>query len=331
MKRIRGPRIAAPTASLYPAPRVNFADQSLPAFLICVEHGRLEGEAILLVESLRAWGGRCADSPVYAFAPRPDFKPEPGTVERLEALGCTLVDEPLVDRFADRPTFNKVAVCGWAERELDHETLVFTDTDCVFTGEPSELAEGEWVAAMRPVDRRIAGSRGKGKGEPYWRKMYAEFGIKNEPFVRTTVGHMQIRAYWNSGLIGVRRSAGLFGTWMPALERLHDAGLVDDRWPQFMDQISWAMVTAEVHDSVRILSDAYNYPIRHRPSLPAAALGLDLTELVHVHYRLWFHMPDALSRVEPPFDPDSDRYRWLAERLPLQPEVEPEDEAEPSD
>ena len=31
-----------------------------------------------------------------------------------------------------------------------------------------------------------------------------------------------------------------------------------------MDQISWAMVTADVHDRVRILSDAYNYPLRHR-------------------------------------------------------------------
>jgi len=86
VKRNRGPRIAAPTASLYPAPRVNFADESLPAFLICVEHGRLEGEAILLVESLRAWGGRCADSPVYAFAPRPDFKPEAFVGKDIDVL-----------------------------------------------------------------------------------------------------------------------------------------------------------------------------------------------------------------------------------------------------
>jgi hypothetical protein len=304
-----------------------------PAFLICVEHGRLESEAILLVESLRAWGGAHADAPVYAFAPRPDFRPEAATVERLKELGCVVVDEPLVDRFADRPTFNKVAVCGWAERELDHETLVFTDTDCVFIGEPRELAEGDWVAAMRPVDRRIAGSRGKGRGEPYWRKMYEALGVKERPFVRTTVGHMKIRAYWNSGLIAVRRDAGLFGAWMPTLERLYEADLVDERWPQFMDQISWAMVTADVHDRVRILSDAYNYPLRHRQSLSGGAIDLDLAEMVHLHYRLWFHMPDSLAKVEPPFDPAGDRYRWLAERLPLQPEVEaePEDEGDSED
>ena len=34
------------------------------------------------------------------------------------------------------------------------------------------------------VDRRIAGSRGKGKGEPYWRKMYEALGVENRPFVQ---------------------------------------------------------------------------------------------------------------------------------------------------
>jgi len=293
------------------------------AFLLCVERGRLETEAVLLVESLREFGGAFSQAPVYAFAPRPGFEPEPSTVERLEALGAvTMVTEPLVDRFADIPTFNKVAVSAWAERELEHETLVFTDTDCVFLGEPSELAGGEWVAAMRPVDRRIAGSRGKGKGEPFWRKMYAELGVKSEPWVETTVGQMRIRAYWNTGLVAARRSAGLFGAWERALVRLFDAEIVQNRWPQFMDQLSWAGVTADVHERVLILSHAYNYPLRRRMALAPEATDLDLTELVHLHYRLWFHLPDALEKVVPPFDPGSGRYRWLADRLPIEPLVE---------
>ena len=113
--------------------------------------------------------------------------------------------------------------------------------------------------------------------------------------------------------------------FLPALHRLYDADLVDKRWPQFMDQLSWAGVTADVHDRVRILSAAYNYPLRHRPALPGGAADLDLDGIVHLHYRLWFHMPDALTKVEPPFDPDGDRYRWLAERLPLEPEVDEAD------
>ena len=31
--------------------------------------------------------------------------------------------------------------------------------------------------------------------------MYAELGVTGNPFVQTTVGQMEIRAYWNSGLL----------------------------------------------------------------------------------------------------------------------------------
>ena len=294
-------------------------------FLICVEHGRLESEAVLLVESLRRWGGVAADAAVYAFAPRPAHHPGPETVRRLEDLGATYVDAPLVSRFEEIPTFNKVSVSAWAERELDHETLVFTDTDSVFLGEPSELLEGDWLAAARPVDRRIAGSRGKGKNEPFWRKMYAELGVRGEPFVETGVGRMRIRAYWNSGLLAARRSAGLFVAWERALERLFDAGIVQKRWPQFMDQLSWAGVTADAHERIRVLPPAYNYPLRHRGALEADANGLDLGEIVHLHYRLFLHMPEALEKANPPVAPDSDRYAWLDERLPIEPIVHEED------
>ena len=293
-----------------------------PAFLICVERGRLETEALLLVESLREWGGAYAGAPVYAVAPRPGHEPERATVARLEELGARYVAEPLARRFEDTPTFNKVFVSAWAERELEHETLVFTDTDTVFLGEPAELAEGYWVAAARPVDRRIAGSKGKGKNEPYWRRMYEALGVSERPFVETTVGALRIRAYWNSGLLAVRRAAGLFGAWEEALVSLFDLGVVYERRPHFMDQLSWAAVTADVHDRVRILSDAYNYPLRQRPVLSERARALDLGELVHLHYRLWFHLPQALEKVSPPFDPGGDRYRWLQDRLPVEPIIE---------
>jgi hypothetical protein len=293
------------------------------AFLICVEHGRLETESVLLAESIRRWGGAAADAPIYAFSPRPDYQPAAETVARLGELRATQVTESLIpDIPGGLPTFNKVFVSAWAERELDHETLVFTDTDAVLIGEPTELLEGDWVAACRPVDRRIAGSRGKGKNEPYWRRMYAALGVTSEPFVETAVGKMRIRAYWNSGLLAVRRAAGLFEAWERALKTLYDRDLVFHRMPQFMDQLSWAAVTADHHDRVRILSDGYNYPLRQRGGLEDHARDLDLAEMVHLHYRLFFHLPDPLAAVSPPFDPQTEQYAWLVDRLPIEPIVD---------
>jgi hypothetical protein len=292
-------------------------------FIICVEHGRLENESVLLAESIRRWGGAAAEAAIYAFSPRPDFQPEPGTVERLEALGVRHITEPLIpDLPGGLPTFNKVFVSAWAERELDHETLVFTDTDTVLVGEPTALMQGDWVAAARPVDRRIAGSRGKGKNEPYWRRMYEALGVTEEPYVETAVGQMRIRAYWNSGLLAARRSAGLFVAWERALKTLYDRDLVYHRMPQFMDQLSWAGVTANLGERMLILPAAYNYPLRQRGGLDDEARDLDLAEIVHVHYRLFFHLPEPLAAVSPPFDPASEQYAWLDERLPIEPIVD---------
>ena len=70
-----------------------------------------------------------------------------------------------------------------------------------------------------------------------------------------------------------------------------------------MDQLSLAAVTADVHDRVRILSDGYNYPLRHRAGLAPEAVELDLAQIVHLHYRLWFHMQDALRAGQPAVRP----------------------------
>jgi hypothetical protein len=149
--------------------------------------------------------------------------------------------------------------------------------------------------------------------------MYAELGVRERPFVETTVGQMRIRAYWNSGLLAVRRTAGLFAAWEASLLRLFDAGIVQKRWPQFMDQLSWAGVTADHHERIRVLSAGYNYPLRHRQALAPSARDLDLDAIVHLHYRLWLHLPDALLKVDPAFDSSSERYRWLDQRVPLEP------------
>lgn len=292
------------------------------AFLICVEHGRLESEGVVLCESIRRWAGAASQAPIYAFTPRPHKLPEPATLEQLRALDVTQIDEPLEGLREDLPTFNKVYACAWAERELAHETLVFADTDSVFLNEPNELLEGDWVAAARPVDRRIAGSRGKGKNEPFWRRMYEALGVTAEPFVETAVGNQRIRAYWNSGLIAAKREAGLFALWQHALETLYEKDLIYFRMEKFMDQISWAGASANYADRMRTLSHTYNYPLRQRGGLPAASRDLDLAEIVQLHYRLFLHLPDPLAAVEPPFDPSTPQYQWLAERLPLEPIVD---------
>jgi hypothetical protein len=297
----------------------------MPCFLLCVERGRLEPQALLCVESLRVWGGALASAPVFTFAPRPGHGPAAATISALADLGAVHVDEPLNPSHGDLPHTNKAYCCGWAERELEHDTLVFVDSDTVFLNEPTELAGDGWPAAVRPVGERNAGSTGEGhRNEAAWEELYSEQGVEARPFVETVVTGERIRAYFNAGLVAARRDAGVMGAWEEALERLFGSQLVHRRrkFRSQLDQLALAAVLADRFDHVRLLPDTYNYPLPKRILLPEPMRSLGLDELVHVHGHRWLHLPGLLGEVRPRLDPAGERYRWLDERLPLQPTID---------
>ena len=291
-------------------------------FLIRVARGKLEAQSVLLAESVRAWGGTLAGASLYAFT-SPEDSPSEETMERLSAHDVSHVELSLDSPYREPPVLNKVFVSAWAERELEHEVLAFVDSDTVFLDEPRELTLDGWLAATKPVgNSRTAGSTGPGDpNEPYWQRVYELLGVRSWPFVTTTVDRARIRAYWNTGLIAARRSAGLFQAWEEALVRLFEAGCVFKK-PVLMEQVAWAGVIADIHDRVRVLPEEYNYPLPKRTLLPPGVRDLELDELVHVHYHRWGHLPGFLGEVRPPLDSGTDRYRWLEERFPLTPTID---------
>jgi hypothetical protein len=58
--------------------------------------------------------------------------------------------------------------------------------------------------------------------------------------------------------------------------------------------------------------------------MPEPLGSAPLEELVHVHYRFWFHLPGFLERLEPRIDLDGEVASWLAARLPLAPVIDDE-------
>src|SRR5205814_10548576 len=76
-------------------------------------------------------------------------------------------------------------------------------------------------AAVRPVSRGRWASTGPGDpNEAYWLDLYRICGIPARPMVRTAVEGVPVRAYFNSGLVAVRRVAGLFRQWEADFLRL---------------------------------------------------------------------------------------------------------------
>ena len=294
------------------------------AFLLCVERGRLESQTLLCVESLREFGGGLADVPVHAFAPRPGHEPAKETLDALAGYGVNYVAEPLNTQVGDLPHTNKVFVSAWAEENVDAEVLVFTDSDTVFLGEPAELRAGDWDAAARPVGAVNKGSTGPGhRNEDDWQTLYDVLDVSARPFVETVVGRERVRAYFNAGLVALRRATGRGVAWRDATLRLLDSS-VAARPPmrRQIDQLALAGVLADRMDRVKVLPDTYSYPLPKRIKLPAEMQALDLPDLVHVHGHRWLHKPGLLDEVHPPLDAASAPYRWLSERLPLEPTID---------
>jgi hypothetical protein len=297
--------------------------------VVCVEAGRLEGETLLLCRSLRRFGGGLADTPISAYRPRRGDPLAAETRAALAELGVELVEDELNVEHAFHPIANKLYAAAHAEGASAEGSLAVLDSDAVFLAEPERLELGAGIdAAAAPVGKVSEGTTGPDHdNERYWQDLYALAGVTDPPWIETALRRTRARGYWNSGLVAARREAGILAEWLElfrrllAEERLPPSGRIDN-----LDQIALALVLSRRQKRAQTLPWAYNYRITRRGRYRGAAGRADLTDLVHVHYMRSFYVEGFLERLEPPVDVESDRYAWLAERLPLEPRVELDDD-----
>ena len=297
--------------------------QSL-AFLLCVEAGPLEQQTLLLVRSIRRWAGAYADHPIHAFRLRAGSKLAGETYAALDDLSVVVHEEVLNRDHHDYVHANTIYSMCWAEEFLDAEVIVWCDSDKVFLSEPSafDLAPGKVAAATGPYYRGGRGPKSTGPGDPfdpYWQRMYELAGVTAEPFMTAPVDGQRVRAFWNGGLIVLRRSAGLARQWLSFFNRLLEVGHVPDYGILNVDQLSLAAILTRRPDAVEQLDYRYNHNLALRARLPDPMRSFELVDLVSVHYHKWFNREGFLEDLRPPLAPDSDRYLWLQRFLPLEP------------
>lgn len=260
------------------------------AFVVCTERGPLEGMTELLARSLRRHGGALADAPIHSYAPRAGRGLTPASVARLSAVGVHHENRVLNRAFTGYPLGNKPLACAHAERTLDAETLVFIDGDQLVVGEgPLLRLDGEADAALRPVDVRGIGAAGPGDAEyPYWRRLFEICGAAEPGHVTTTVDRQRVYRYWNTGLVAVRRGAGLFQAWERNFIAVMHEGLRPRRGLGHVEQSSFAGTVEGERARVRVLPPAYNYPIHLHGRIPAQARIPRLDGMVTAHYHRMF-------------------------------------------
>lgn len=282
-------------------------------FAVCVEPGphRLEYKAAALFLTMRRNMGALSGAAVWAYAPRPGRDVAPWCRELMDHFEVRLIDEPLNAAHADYPLANKPIALAHAEAHATTEYVVFLDSDILVWREPREFLLPDGVdIALVPDGTKTTASAGPGdRFEEYWLQLYDLVGATARPFVTTILSKERLRGTWNSGVVPLRRKAGIAGRWRDAMERL----LANDFSPReagyLRENNLLSALAAAHHDRYRELSVACNYPVQNWDRLRAG--GIPPEEAVLWHYQPFF------DRAFHRFADRIDRARTLPQRLAL--------------
>lgn len=295
------------------------------AFVTVLERGDLEHKVLLLLESVRRFGGPFRNAPFWIVQPRPGRLVRSRTLKALCANDAIFVRADLNRAWIEYDFANKPYAAAFVESLLSGRvgTLVYLDSDMLLLGPLDGLVlNGREVAALRPVDKANVGSLSDEPTTPFWRFLYAVCGVSEEDVwhVTSCVDRQSVRAYYSAGLVAVRPEAGIIAKWRDNLERLAAAPGLDEaaaspleRW--FLEQasLSATLLAETTRDCVRHLGLRYGYPLHKHKSLPMDRRIAQLEDAVALHYHHEFHARDWRRHV--PVGEDVEH--WLEERLPL--------------
>jgi hypothetical protein len=302
--------------------KIFMSDRMLIAFLICTEPGRLEGQSILLAESIRKFAGSMKDTPIYSFHPRAGNPIALQTQKKFDQLGVIHEQIPLNVEFHDYYLANKPFVCAHAEQVIDADILVFLDSDkCIFQAPEAFFLPDGYNVGLRPEYGRGIGSCGKGdRNEVYWQTLYDLFEVQQEIYVTTPIGNKRIRGYWNSGMVVVRRSAGIFSAWKENFIKVMHLGIQPVQGNYMVEQSLLSITVCALNQSIYTLPSSYSYPLPLHNRL-SKDCKIDLFDnIVSIHYFNMFFFDNWKSRLNQlkKIDLNSERYDWLYEQLSTQ-------------
>jgi hypothetical protein len=189
-------------------------------------YGGDERESLLLARSLRTFGGKLANDPLWLMVPKSLEYVSKATRQALKGLGVQLNRFEIPEEALKFPFGDKVYAAAAAESLASDkaDVLVWMDSDTVFTGDPVELVLKENVSlGYRPVMLKNISSLYDEPLNAFLDFIYRGCGtfVKNSFPMVTTVDAVRIRPQFNAGILSVRPKVGLLQAWRNNFERLY--------------------------------------------------------------------------------------------------------------
>jgi len=231
----------------------------------------------LLSESLRTFGGRFSDAPVWVYVPEDlttKVLAETAAVSKLKAGGVEFRTSVTPEDCKWFFYGGKPAAVARAEADAraGKKLLVWLDDDTVFLTEPTELLlDTRHSFGYRPVMHNRSGTLYDEPPVPFWARIYEKLSVPEQSlFPMTSVADKQkIRAYFNCGLMAVRPEKRIMKRWAEDfLLCCRDSVLArmcreNNTWRIFLHQAALvgAVVNTIPRNEMIELSSRYNYPV----------------------------------------------------------------------
>jgi hypothetical protein len=272
-------------------------------FITLATPGKSIQKALLMVNSLRSFGGVLKNCPVWILVPERMNEFSQTIEDGINSYEAKIVPVNIKPDVMKFPFASKITAAAHAETKLasDSDLLVWLDCDNIILREPNEflLPTGK-ILGYRPVHHKLIGPTWGKPLDPFWKLIYHYCDISEDHgFQMTTHTGEVIRPYFNAGTFVIRPEKGLMAKWqhkfielyiLPEFQTYYQ---VDNRYVIFMHQAVFTGVLLhelEYGEMVEF-SPEINYPLHLHNEIPIENRPSSLNNLTTIRYENIFENP----------------------------------------
>lgn len=285
---------------------------------------QVETDSLLLAESIRTFGGALSGNPIWFV--QPDYgKPLTDNARQwLQDLDVHVI--PFRIEIEKLRFFFMGQLAGLVQAEGmsagDTEILAWLDANTILVHEPKEfLLSSSKSLGYRPVHHLLIGSRFDQQLDPFWSQIYRSCQVPSERVfpMKPVVENLQMRPYFNAGILVTRPERGLLRKWHRAFLDLYQVPSFqafyqqDQRYAIFMHQAVLAGVVLRDHEQQELLElpETYNYPVHLFEQDATGRRPSSIDELVTFRHEGFYLDADWTQKM-----PASDHLKkWLAGKM----------------
>jgi len=256
-----------------------------------------EKQAVLMIRSLRHFGGTISNSPVLVYYPR-GYNPILISIAFNDPDDSSIKLQPfdIAGQIQEYYFSDKVSAFANAEKivQSNMDTLIWMNPGCLVVNQ-SDLfvTDGDYLAAFRPVHIQNVGSFANSPSDDYWKGIYRAVGLKNSPFnIESFVDSKLLKPYFNTHCFSLSPHLGIGNLWLEVFDELvtdqyfQQAACQDDLHQVFLHQavLSAVVIRWLDNEKIRILPPSYSYPLHFQDRIKPSKRVKTLNELTCAVY-----------------------------------------------